>query len=295
MDAIDRLRRRLVAHLDATSYSRRPCVLPLPMLVSAGVERQSDPARYQWDGLRRSWDTKCPRGVPHIVVQYTLAGEGRYADARGERSLPPGSGFIAPIPSAHRYWLPPGRIWEFCWFAVAHPQLVERLSLVARDHGPVFACEGGSALAERIAGVVEGLFREDFLDDFALEAALWDVQHELDRHADRIRRPPDAKQDLLDRVRALVFAELGSALGAGDIAQRLGWHRVHFAQRFRAATGFTPAAYITSLRLEEARRRLGSAGSTLDQVAHATGLGSASHLCRLFRRHYGGTPGQFRG
>jgi AraC family transcriptional regulator len=270
-------------------------MLPVPMLVSAGVERQSDPARYRWDGLRRSWDTKCPRGVPHVVVQYTLAGEGRYADAGGERPLPPGTGFIAPVPSGHRYWLPEGRLWEFCWFAVAHPQLVERLTMVVADHGAVFACDAGSALCQRLVAVVEGLFTDSLVDDVALEAALWDTQHEFDRHAERVRRPPDARDALLERVRAVVFAELEAGLGVAEVARRLGWHRVHFATRFRAATGFTPAAYLTSLRLEEACRRLSQGGSTLDQVARQVGLGSASHLCRLFRRHYGGTPGQFRG
>lgn len=286
--------RRLGDLVGEVAYSPRPGVLPVPMAVSAGVERQDDPRRYRWDGLRRDHDVKCPRGVPHAIVQWTLAGEGRYADAAGERALGPGRAFIALVPSAHRYWLPPGGPpWRFCWFAVAHAQLVERLRLQVAAHGAVLDLPAGAAAAARLIDVVEGLLRGRFADEFALEAALWAFVIEADRHHDRRIRPPAGKQALLDRVRELVLAEPSRPLGVADIAARLGWHRVHFAARFRAAAGFPPGAYLTSLRLEEARRRLREGASPLAAVALAVGLGSAARLCRLFRRHYGATPGSF--
>jgi AraC-like DNA-binding protein len=288
------LLRRLTPFLGDTAYSPRPSVLPVPMLVSAGCERQDDPRRYRWDGLKRAHDVKCPQGVPHAVVQYTLAGEGRWADARGERAVQPGQMFIALIPSAHRYWLPVGATWTFSWFAVAHPQVLERLRLLVERHGALNAIDPASALAQRQSELVEGLFRQRFIDDFAIEAALWSFVVEADRHHERRQRPPASKQALLDRVRELVLADLSAPLGPSDIARRLDLHRVYFAERFRATTGFTPGAYITSLRLDEARRRLRDTTDALDAVAAATGLGSASHLCRLFRRQYGGTPGNYR-
>ena len=289
------LLRRLSPWLGQTAYSPRPGVLPMPMLVSAGVETQTDPRRYQWDGQRRSWDEKCPRGVDYAVIQYTLDGEGHFEDAGGIRRLPPGRGFIAVVPSVHRYGLPEGHVWSFCWFAVAHPQLVERLRLLVAAGAGVFDADPTSATAQRLLEVVEGLFTKAFRDDFALEAALWDTLHELERGAERAARPPEPKEDLLERVRALVFEDLATEPDTATLAARLGWHRVHFAQRFRAVTGFTPAAWITSLRLEEARRRLTGGTEPLEEVARAVGLGSAARLCRLFRKTYGSTPGQFRG
>lgn len=292
--AVPRLLQRLSPYLGDTAYSRRPSVLPVPMAVSAGVERQEDPRRYAYDGMHRSWDTKCPSGQEHAILQVTLAGEGVYSDARGEVAVGAGMGFIALVPAPNRYWLPTGSTWTFSWFAVAHAQLVERLRLLVARHGAVFACAPGSPLSARHAEVVEGLFRDAFADDFALEAALWDTQHELERQADRTLLPPAPKQDLLERVRAIVLEDLSNDLGTAGIAARLGWHRVHFANRFRATTGFTPAAYVASLRLDEARRLLRDSRLPLEEIARATGLGSASRLCRMFRSHFGGTPGQFR-
>ena len=289
------LQRRLAPLMGTTAYSPRPGVLPVPMLVSAGVETQTDDIRYQWHGMRRAWDEKCPRGTDYAVIQYTLDGEGQYQDAAGERRLGPGQGFIALVPSEHRYGLPAGRSWAFCWFAVAHPQLIERLRLLVRHHGAVFTSAPAAALTQRLVEVVEGLARQSFRDDFALEAALWDVLHELERAADRQAHPPEPKHDLLDRVRSIILEDLATEPSTAAIAARLGWHRVHFAQRFREVTGFTPGAWITSLRLEEARRRLTGGTEPLDEVARAVGLGSSSRLCRLFRRTYGSTPGQFRG
>jgi AraC-like DNA-binding protein len=271
-------------------------MLPVPMLVSAGVERQTDPRRYRWDGLRREHDVKCPQGTPHAIIQLTLDGCGGYGDGDGERLVRPGQAFIALVPSAHRYWLPENAgAWTFCWFAVAHTAVLERLRLQVQRHGATFDAEPDSALAQRLVDVVEGLFRGAFLDDFALETALWTFIAEFDRHHDRRQRPPADKQAMLERVRELVLADLAAPVGPAEAAQRLGWHRVYFAERFRAVTGFTPGAYIASVRLDEARRRLRDTDAPLDAVARTCGLGSASRLCRLFRRHFGGTPGAFRG
>jgi AraC-like DNA-binding protein len=289
-----RLLQRLSPYTGDTAYSRRPSILPVPMAVSAGVEKQDDHRRYAWDGMHRSWDTKCPSGQAHAILQVTLAGEGVFNDARGEVRVGPGMGFIALVPSPHRYCLPAGSSWTFSWFAVAHAQVVERLRLLVARHGAVFDCAPGSPVSARHLEVVDGLFRDAFIDDFALEAALWDTLHELDRQADRTLRPPAPKQDLLERVRDIVMEDLSVDQGTAGIATRLGWHRVHFANRFRATTGFTPAAYIASLRLDEARRLLRGSQMPLDDIARSTGLGSASRLCRMFRRHFGGTPGQFR-
>lgn len=290
-----RLAGRLAPFLGETAFSPRPSVLPVPMLVSAGSEQQRDPRRYRWDGLTRSHDVKCPQGVPHAVIQYTFSGHGTFADSAGERIVGPGQAFIALVPSAHRYWLPAaGAPWTFCWFAVAHPQILERLRLHVARSGAVFPIAPGGVLAGCLLDVIDGLFSKRFVDDFAIEAALWTFVIEADRQRERRQRPPESKRALLERVRDLVLAEITEPLGPVDIAKRLGLHRVYFAERFRATTGFTPGVFITSLRLEEACRRLRAGSEPLDAIASQVGLGSASHLCRLFRRHYGGTPARYR-
>ncbi len=289
------LARRFAALRGDVAFSPRPSALPLPLLVSGGCERQTDPRRYRWDGLRRGHDLNCPQGVPHAIVQYTLAGHGTFADAAGERRVTAGQAFIALVPSAHRYWLPEaGAPWTFCWFAVAHPQLVERLRLHVARAGATFAAAPDGAVAQGLVGIVEGLLRRSHGDESALEAALWTFVTGLDRQHERSAHPPAPKRALLEQVRELVTADLATPLGPADVAGLLGLHRVYFAERFRAATGFPPGAFITSLRLEEARRRLRETGEPLDAVARAVGFGSASQLCRVFRKHFGGTPGGYR-
>jgi transcriptional regulator GlxA family with amidase domain len=52
---------------------------------------------------------------------------------------------------------------------------------------------------------------------------------------------------------------------------------------------------MVRVRLEEAARRLAQSGDTLSAVAAATGFADANHLCKVFRRHYGLSPGAYRG
>ncbi len=62
---------------------------------------------------------------------------------------------------------------------------------------------------------------------------------------------------------------------------------------FREECGRSPKQALTALRLEEAYRLLYSTRLTVQVVAYAVGIPSASRFCALFLEQYGQTPGQF--
>ncbi|TNF18506.1 MAG: AraC family transcriptional regulator [Rhodobacteraceae bacterium] len=70
---------------------------------------------------------------------------------------------------------------------------------------------------------------------------------------------------------------------------RFHWHRV-----FRAMTGETCAEAVRRIRVFRAACLLERADLTIDEVARATGFTGRHSLSRVFRDHYGVTPGQFR-
>jgi AraC-like DNA-binding protein len=94
--------------------------------------------------------------------------------------------------------------------------------------------------------------------------------------------------------RALDFmqANLASDLSMNDLAACAGLSPFHFIRCFRKATGLPPHAYLTQLRLDQARRLLGK-GKSPAEVALVAGFYDQSHLIRHFKRTYGITPGQY--
>lgn len=67
-----------------------------------------------------------------------------------------------------------------------------------------------------------------------------------------------------------------------------------FVRRFRAATGMAPLGYVHTLRIEEAKQMLESGDATVDAIAREVGYEEPGYLARLFRKHVGLTPAQYR-
>ena len=67
-----------------------------------------------------------------------------------------------------------------------------------------------------------------------------------------------------------------------------------FDRRFRAATGYSPLAYIQTLRVEEAKQLLETSTVAVENVGREVGYEDAASFRRLFRRLTGIAPGDYR-
>ncbi|MCU0619701.1 MAG: AraC family transcriptional regulator [Gemmatimonadaceae bacterium] len=79
-----------------------------------------------------------------------------------------------------------------------------------------------------------------------------------------------------------------------SLAQAVGCSRSALAERFRAAMGEPPLAYLRRVRLQRAMRLLTDSDRTLEQVAAAVGYGDAFGFSKAFKRAIGESPGEFR-
>jgi AraC family transcriptional activator FtrA len=65
-------------------------------------------------------------------------------------------------------------------------------------------------------------------------------------------------------------------------------------RRFRKELGCTPNQWLTTVRVEHARRLLEQTDLGIDQIAHQSGLGSATTLRNRLASHVGLTPTAYR-
>lgn len=100
----------------------------------------------------------------------------------------------------------------------------------------------------------------------------------------------------------------------GDIIQALGWFERHwrepisiddyavrsrltpywFRQKFKAFTGTTPTQYIIHLRLTNAMHLMENTDYNIEQIAEAVGYDNPSYFRRLFRKHTGMSPSEYK-
>jgi len=123
------------------------------------------------------------------------------------------------------------------------------------------ACDGTRHIAETMAGLI--LAR----------------QH--------VSPPVDTITNSMFAIRSLHESTRESAISAQ-------MHPVSFARHFRRTTGIAPSHWRLQSRVAQAASGLADRTESIARVASTAGFADQSHLCRIFRRETGLTPGRFR-
>jgi len=98
----------------------------------------------------------------------------------------------------------------------------------------------------------------------------------------------------LQEVQRWVIENISQPHTVNSLAQRLGITPRHFGRLFNHEVGSTPAKWIESVRIAEARRLLESGELPPKKVADAAGYSSVELLRRAFIRQLGVSPADYR-
>jgi transcriptional regulator GlxA family with amidase domain len=103
-----------------------------------------------------------------------------------------------------------------------------------------------------------------------------------------------AEQEPLRDLQAWIIDHPRADLSVEALAGRVAMSPRNFARVFHREVGTTPARFVTSVRVETARRLLEETSDPLETICGASGLGTAESLRRAFLRTVGVPPGQYR-
>jgi transcriptional regulator GlxA family with amidase domain len=103
-----------------------------------------------------------------------------------------------------------------------------------------------------------------------------------------------AEQPAVRRLQEWIGDNLDQDLSVAALADRAFMSPRNFARVFAREVGVTPAAYVSSLRLERARTLLETTPMQLDEVALACGFGTVETLRRAFGRALRVSPTDYR-
>ncbi|CAM2193587.1 Helix-turn-helix domain-containing protein [Paraburkholderia kururiensis] len=79
-----------------------------------------------------------------------------------------------------------------------------------------------------------------------------------------------------------------------DAAQVAAMSERNFLRRFKMEMGVTPSEYLLYVRLDMSCRLLTETNLPVDKIARRCGIGSGGRLSKLFRKHLGSTPTEYR-
>jgi len=106
----------------------------------------------------------------------------------------------------------------------------------------------------------------------------------------------DSKNDLLKLASAAAYIEyhFSEQITLSELSEISGYSERQFHRLFRAIYRMTPNAYITELRMKKAQNLLQSTRLNIGDIAWRCGCDDQNYFSRIFKRHTGMTPTEYR-
>jgi transcriptional regulator GlxA family with amidase domain len=108
-----------------------------------------------------------------------------------------------------------------------------------------------------------------------------------------LRQQTRARSDFSDIV-AWMLDNLDGDLSVESLAERMNLSTRHFNRKFKAVFGSTPADFVETLRLDEARWLLANNDVAIENLANAVGYSGGDVFRRAFERRFGVVPSEYR-
>lgn len=107
--------------------------------------------------------------------------------------------------------------------------------------------------------------------------------------------PPFVQQDDTGaRIRSYLLGHFAEEITLESISSELGYSRTYFSKLFKRLFGMNFVAYLTDLRIEEAKRLLEKENLGIQEVAARTGFRGNAYFSSTFRRLTGQTPSEYQ-
>jgi AraC-like DNA-binding protein len=129
-------------------------------------------------------------------------------------------------------------------------------------------------------------------DQETLARWLCDMLEQLIDAIETNTRHPNSVQ--LGRALEFIEAHLADDISRAEAARAAGLSPSHFSHLMRAKTGWSFTGLLTRLRVDRACHLLAHTDLGLVQISLECGCGDQSYFSRIFRKHTGQTPGDYR-
>lgn len=179
-------------------------------------------------------------------------------------------------------------------------EFAERFPAVHLQPQALLCTDGGLVTAGAVTSAVDlglHLVRAHFGERVARAAArlsLVDAQRSTQKpYVDSALLPAPAAP-FSAQVNRWLAAHLAEPYDLARLAQAFHASARTLLRRYRADTGSTPLRWLQQARVDRARQLLEGGALSVGQVVSAVGYEDAATFSRLFRRHVGRSPGDFR-
>lgn len=268
-------------HVRDVWYTKAPLAVRC-QVASCGREIVTDET-YNWEGQRRE-------ETPYVIVKITTDGQGMYRYGTDTVAVEPGTLMVVPIPHDNRYWLPPDHNWSFSWVCLYGADAVQAAQAIIAARGPVVPIVATDLVVTAVERICTAFLADEALSAFAASGLAYQVVMGLMELADA---RDHARSPAIHAACHFAQTHLHERIGVAEMARAAKVTRHHFSRLFTAEMGVTPIDWLSLRRCELAADLLRK-GQSIDAVRITCGYSDVSYFGKVFRKHFGLSPGAFR-
>ncbi len=151
------------------------------------------------------------------------------------------------------------------------------------------------ALVEQLVDCpYQGVMQQLYLEAKTMEILvrhLWELTRAPQHKACCPLRP--CERDQIHRAQDILLRDLAHPPSLDRLAKAVGLNPNKLNKGFRQEFGMTVFAWYRMTRIQRSRELLKQGQLNIDETAQALGFYDTSHFIRLFKQHFGQTPGMF--
>ncbi|NPV69160.1 MAG: response regulator [Firmicutes bacterium] len=126
----------------------------------------------------------------------------------------------------------------------------------------------------------------------AVEEWVWSV---LERCLAAVQASQAAvRNEVIGQAKCYINEHFRESVSLEDVAKKVHLSPFHLSRLFKEKEGVNFMDYLTQLRLEEGKKLLARTNDTVAAIAERVGYAEANYFSRIFRRHFGMSPGEYR-
>lgn len=177
--------------------------------------------------------------------------------------------------------------------AARHPRVEVDPDVLYVDNGSVLTSAGKAAAMDLCLHLIRLDHGSAVANTIARRLVV--PPHRAGGQAQFVTAPVPERGDApLSELFSWTLARLDQPLTVEDLARRANMSSRHLTRHFRTATGTTPLQWLLTQRIRRAQELLETTTDSVDAIATATGMGTATTLRRHFNRTLGVPPDAYR-
>ncbi|MBB6729798.1 helix-turn-helix transcriptional regulator [Cohnella zeiphila] len=234
--------------------------------------------------------------VGHVIFQYTLSGQGYIEVDQHSFALPPGTGFLAKVPSRHRYYYAGSeQPWEIIWLNLRGHEANRIWDLVTEREGPVIRRGADSPLIAHFWELLRMIAEEKVTDKYRLSGLVYEWMLTLVQSSREVGKEMSASSSsILDKAKKYLKEHYASPLTLDAIAKQTGVNKHYLCRLFQKSERTSPLAYLRDRRVEAALALLRATDLPVHEVGKRCGFDSPSYFGKVFREYMAMTPKDYR-